>query len=181
MLIRVGYEMVFDIPTPVPMLLMLALRPERAPSVRRPGGLRVEPEAPVVTFTDGFGNVCSRIVAPAGTLRLWDDAIVEDDGRSDVQAFGAASIRSRSCPRHPALPPGQPLLRGGPAHGGRVVALRRNAARLRRVQAICDWVHANIRFGYEHARTTKTAYETLARADGGLPRLQPPGAASAAA
>src|SRR5512133_1534587 len=90
MLIRVGYEMVFDIPTPVPMLLMLALRPERAPSVRRPGGLRVEPEAPVETFMDGFGNICSRIVAPAGTLRLWDDAIVEDDGRYDVQAFGAA-------------------------------------------------------------------------------------------
>jgi transglutaminase-like putative cysteine protease len=167
MLIRVGYEMVFDIPTPVPMLLMLALRPERAPSVRRPGGLRVEPEAPVVTFTDGFGNVCSRIVAPAGTLRLWDDAIVEDDGRYDVQAFGAA--------QHPVeeLPPDVlPFLLGSRYcevdQLTEVAWLLFGATPLgwARVQAICDWVHANIRFGYEHARTTKTAYDTLVERTG---------------
>src|SRR5512135_2525190 len=100
MLIRVGYEMVFDIPTPVPMLLMLAMRPERAPSVRRPGGLRVEPEAPVETFRDGFGNLCARIVAPAGTLRLWDDAIVEDHGQPDVVALDAPQHPVEELPTH---------------------------------------------------------------------------------
>ena len=29
-----------------------------------------------------------------------------------------------------------------------------------RVQAICDFVHQHITFGYEHARLTKTAWET---------------------
>ena len=28
-----------------------------------------------------------------------------------------------------------------------------------RVQAICDFVHDHIKFGYEHARPTKTAWE----------------------
>ena len=28
-----------------------------------------------------------------------------------------------------------------------------------RVQAVCDWVHANVRFGYAFARPTKTAYD----------------------
>ncbi len=28
-----------------------------------------------------------------------------------------------------------------------------------RVQAVCDWVHDHVRFGYEYARSTKSAYE----------------------
>src|SRR4051794_23555472 len=83
MLIRVGFEMVFNMPTPAPMLLMLALRPERDPWVRKPGGLRVEPEVPIDWFVDGYGNRCARMVAPAGRLSIRDDAIVEDSGRTD--------------------------------------------------------------------------------------------------
>src|SRR3954470_700317 len=89
MLIRIGFEMVFDVADRSPMLAMLATRPERDSTVRRAGGLRVEPAVPVTWFTDGFGNRCARLVAPAGTLRLWDDTIVEDDGLPDVVAPGA--------------------------------------------------------------------------------------------
>ena len=74
MLIQIGYEMIFEVPAPAPMMLMLALRPEREATVRRPGGMRIEPEVPVDWFLDGFGNRCARIVAPAGMLRIWDDA-----------------------------------------------------------------------------------------------------------
>ena len=59
MLIRIGYEMVFEVPAPAPMVLMLALRPEREATVRRPGGMRIEPEVPVDGFVDGFGNRCA--------------------------------------------------------------------------------------------------------------------------
>ena len=30
-----------------------------------------------------------------------------------------------------------------------------------RVQAICDFVHNHLKFGYEHARPTKTAWEAI--------------------
>src|SRR4051812_27927058 len=43
MLIRVGYELLFDVPAPVPMLLMLDLHPDRESTVRRFGGMRIEP------------------------------------------------------------------------------------------------------------------------------------------
>ena len=33
-----------------------------------------------------------------------------------------------------------------------------------RVQAICDFVHRHIAFGYEHARATKTAWEAYMKA-----------------
>src|SRR5436309_15874552 len=92
MLIRIGYELVFDVPARCPMMLMLDIRPERRPSVRRPGGLRVEPAVPVETFVDAFGNLCGRLVAPCGRLRLWDDLVVEDDGLADAVEPGARRL-----------------------------------------------------------------------------------------
>lgn len=56
MLIRIGFEIVFEVPALTPMLLMLGLRPEWDSSIRRPGGLRVEPELPVRFYTDSHGN-----------------------------------------------------------------------------------------------------------------------------
>src|SRR5262249_29876890 len=92
MLIRLGYEIAFEVPAPAPMLLILSLRPEREASVRRAGGMRLEPEAPLAWFTDGVGNRCARVVAPAGTRRIWADLSVEDDGRPDEQAPAAAQL-----------------------------------------------------------------------------------------
>ena len=46
---------------------------------------------------------------------------------------------------------------GCPTSPGRCSGRRRSAGR--RVQAICDFVHQHITFGYEHARATKTAWE----------------------
>ena len=43
----------------------------------------------------------------------------------------------------------------------RLEAVREHAARDGRVQAICDFVHNHITFGYEHARVSKTAFEAF--------------------
>src|SRR5689334_19949083 len=70
MLIKIGFELVFDLPAPVPMLLMLHVHPEKLSVLRRPEQLIVEPEVPVRHYVDGFGNHAARISAPAGKLRL---------------------------------------------------------------------------------------------------------------
>src|SRR3954447_27042481 len=85
MLIHLGYELVFTPPAPVPMLLMLSVHPSRAPALRQPDRLRVDPPVPVQEFLDGFGNRCSRLVAPAGRVRLWGETVVEDSGAPDPQ------------------------------------------------------------------------------------------------
>jgi transglutaminase-like putative cysteine protease len=160
MLIRVGFEMVFEVPSPAPMLLVLGLRPEREASVRRPGGLRVEPEAPVDWYSDGYGNHAARLLAPAGRLVLWDDLIVEDSGRPDPVAPDAKQIpvqdlppeilvyllSSRYCEVDRLLDVAWRLFGGTPEGWARV-------------QAICDWVHGNVRFDYLSARPTKTAHD----------------------
>src|SRR6202048_2833342 len=49
-----------------------------------------ELSVPISPYRDVFGNWCSRIVAPAGRIRLWADGVVNDTGRPDSAAPWAA-------------------------------------------------------------------------------------------
>ena len=160
MLIRIGYDLLFDLPVAAPMTLMLSVRPERRPTFRKADDLMVEPYAPVTFFTDGFGNSCGRVVAPAGKVRFTADAIVTDHGQPDPVAYDAI--------QHPVqeLPPEclQFLLASRYCE---VDVLQNTAWQLfgntplgwGRVQAICDFVHNHIQFGYQFARNTRSAAE----------------------
>ena len=77
---------------------MLYLHPSRAAAVRRGEHLLVEPPVPVSEYTDVFGNRCGRLVAPAGPLRLWNDAIVEDNGLPDQQQPNAVQREIHDLP-----------------------------------------------------------------------------------
>lgn len=167
MLIRIGYDIVFESPVPVPMMLMLYTHPSRAGTMKKPEELRLDPDITVEEFTDGFGNRCGRIVAPAGQLRLWNDAIVEDSGQPDPVNWNAA--------QHPVpdLPPEtlQYLLGSRYCEVDRLSDIAWNLfgqtqPGWARVQTICDWVHSNIRYGYEYARSTKTAYDVYTERNG---------------
>ncbi len=167
MLIRIGYEIVFDSPAPVPMILMLYTHPSRAGTLKKPEQLKLDPEISVQEFTDSFGNLCGRIVAPAGHLKLYNDAIVEDSGQPDTANWNAAQLAvpdlpaetiqyllgSRYCEVDLLSDIAWDLFGQTPPGWGRV-------------QAVCDWVHANIRYGYEYARPTKTAYEVYSEKTG---------------
>jgi transglutaminase-like putative cysteine protease len=160
MLIRIGFEMLFEIPAPTPMLLMLGLRPEREASIRRPGGLRVEPQAPVHWYTDGFGNRPARLLAPAGRLILRDDLIVEDDGRPDLVVPDARQVPVQDLPHEVLVY----LLSSRYCEVDRLIDIAWSLfggtpEGWARVQSVCDWVNRNIRFDYQSARPTKTAHD----------------------
>jgi transglutaminase-like putative cysteine protease len=160
MLIRLGYDLQFEVPAPAALLLLLFVHPSRSADLRRPDRVRVEPAVPVEEFTDTFGNRCGRLLAPAGTLRLWNDTVVEDSGAPDAVVPDAV--------QHPVeeLPPETlPYLMSSrycevDRLGDAAWALFGNTPLgWGRVQAVCDWVHGNVRFGYPFARPTKTALE----------------------
>jgi transglutaminase-like putative cysteine protease len=167
MLIRLGYEIGFDLPAPTPMLLLLHVHPSRGATLRSPDQVRVEPPVPVEEFTDPFGNRCGRIAAPAGPLRLWNDTLVEDSGRPDPVCPEAAQhpveqlppevlpflLASRYCEVDRLSDIAWNLFGQAPLGWGRV-------------QAVCDWVHDHVRFGYEFARPTKTAYDAYTERQG---------------
>src|SRR5271166_2159442 len=83
MKIRFGYELVYTCSQPVPMILMLHAHPSRIPDLLSPDILVTEPGVPLDMYTDGFGNSCTRIVAPAGGIRLRADGLIHDDGLLD--------------------------------------------------------------------------------------------------
>ncbi len=160
MRIRAGFEITYDCPAPVPMVLMLSVHPSRRGDLETPDLLHTDPPQDVRQYIDGFGNICTRIMAPAGRMTLSSDFVIRDTGLADPQSPNAIQhpvdelpddvlvylLGSRYCETDRlsniawslfgSIEPGWP-----------------------RVQAIVDYVHQHIRFGYEHARATRTALE----------------------
>lgn len=167
MLIRIGCELVFGLPAPTPMLLMLFTHPSKAGMLREPERLRTEPEIPISVFHDTFGNRCGRILAPAGTLRISNEAVVEDSGEPDRTAPAAIQHPVEALPYETL----QYLL------GSRYCEVDRfsdiawslfgqTPPGWPRVQAVCDWVYQNVRFGYEYASPTRTAWDVYTERTG---------------
>ena len=75
MLIRLGYEIIYDCPQPTPMLLTLNVHYTRVSDIVVPDHLNTSPSVPITGYRDGFGNWCTRIVAPKGEIRLSADGL----------------------------------------------------------------------------------------------------------
>ncbi len=160
MLIQVGYELILGVPSPTPTLLKLYLHPSYESKVKYAAQLRTEPETPIEEFIDSFGNRVGRLVLPAGQVRLWHEAIVEDSGQPDIVNWNAQQHPVQDLPVE-VLPY---LLASRYCEVDRLSEVAWNLfgqipPGWAQVQAICDWVHSNIQFGYEYARPTKTAYD----------------------
>jgi transglutaminase-like putative cysteine protease len=160
--IRAGYELIYEFPQPTPLILTLNIHYSRASDLVRPDNLITIPSVPATSYRDGFGNWCSRLVAPQGTLTLTADATVRDSGLPEQALPNAWQHNVQDLPEETLVfllgsrycetdrlsdiawklfsntPPGWP-----------------------RVQAICDFVHNHITFGYEHASPTKTAFDAF--------------------
>jgi transglutaminase-like putative cysteine protease len=158
MQIRVGYELVYVCPQPTPMLLTLNLHYTRASHVVVPDHLITHPSLPLTAYRDSFGNWVTRILAPAGETRLTADALLNDDGALDPVFPNAQQHSVQSLPEETLL-----FLLGSRYCDTDLLSdmawrlFEKTPPGWARVQAICDFVHAHITFGYEHARSTRTA------------------------
>ena len=92
MLIRLAYDIQFDIPAPVAVVAMLNVHPSRAHDLLEPDELQTEPRLRNTYYLDGFGNRCTRFVAPQGQLRLFNSTLVRDSGRPDETDWSAREI-----------------------------------------------------------------------------------------
>ena len=84
MLIKIGFEIEFELPGPTPMILMLYVHPSRQADLRTEEKIHVEPGISLHDFIDLYGNRGARLLAPAGDLRLSLEAMIEDDGAPDA-------------------------------------------------------------------------------------------------
>lgn len=165
--IRFGYELAFSCAQPMPMILMLHAHPSRIQDLLQPDSLSTQPQVPLELYRDGFGNTCTRLVAPAGGIRLTTDALIHDSGVPDPVFPDAQEHPVESLPQETLV-----YLLG--SRYCETVQLMSDAWRLfghlapgwSRVQAICDFAHQHIAFGYHFARPTKTATEAYTERQG---------------
>ena len=160
MKIRVGYELIYDFPQPTPVIMVLGTHFSRASDVVTPDYLTTSPSVPIFHDRDTFGNWCSRIRAPAGRMRLSADGVVRDPGLPDPVVPAAIQHTVQDLPPDTLLY----LLGSRYCETDRLsdiawTLFEKTPPGWARVQAICDFVHHHIRFGYEYARPTKTAWE----------------------
>jgi transglutaminase-like putative cysteine protease len=160
--IRVGYELIYDCPQPTPMILTLNIHYSRASDLVIPDHLTTNPPVPMVAYRDGFGNWCSRIVAPPGRIRIASTAVVRDTGEPDITFPSAWQHPVQELPEETLVF----LLGSRYCDTDRLSETAWNLFGQTplgwpRVQAICDFVHNHISFGYQHARATRTASEAF--------------------
>ncbi len=160
--IRVGYELIYECPQPTPMILTLNVHTSRVPDLVVPDVLTTDPPVPLSTHRDCFGNRCTRLVAPVGRIKISSMGVVRDSGARDEVAPGAEQHPVPDLPEETL-----PFLLG--SRYCETDLLSQTAWNLfgsfrpgwARVQAICDFVHRHLLFGYPYARPTKTAWEAF--------------------
>ena len=161
MQIRVGYELIYNFPQITPMILALNIHYSRASDIVIPDFVTTDPAIPIGGYRDGFGNWCTRLVAPAGRFVIKTDALIRDSGEPDkifpnaiqhaVQDLPEDTLvfllGSRYCDTDLLSQTAWDVFGQSPLQGWA------------RVQAICDFAHNRIKFDYTQARPTRTANE----------------------
>ena len=160
MLIRVGYDIVFEHPVATPIVAMLYLHPSCQAAIRRDEYLLIDPDVRVTGYVDGFGNRCGRFTSPAGRIRLWNDAVIEADDEADRQEPSAEQREIQDLPDDVL----EFLIASRYCEVDRMVVLAwqifgTTLPGWPRVQRVCDFVHRHLKFDYLQARNTRTAYE----------------------
>jgi transglutaminase-like putative cysteine protease len=165
--IKAGYEIAYDCPGPTPMLLVLSIHPSRIPDLLTPHRIVFDRDVVPYDYVDGFGNTCTRIIAPPGRTTISIDFVIDDPGTTDIIAPDARQhditelpndalvflLGSRYCETDRLSDIAWSLFQGTPPGWARV-------------QAICDYVNDRILFGYEHANPTATAWDSYSARKG---------------
>ncbi|MEO4045377.1 transglutaminase family protein [Hoeflea sp. CAU 1731] len=158
MFIRIGYEITIESRADTVLILALSPHPGFDGRVIGSSVVQTEPDLPLQTFFDTFGNRLTRLRAPTGRLTLSSDCVVEVDGKPDAFDWTAQQhdvgdlppetlqflTASRYCDADSLAPEALRLFGSTPPGWARV-------------QAICNHVHNHLTFGYGFGRPTKTA------------------------
>jgi transglutaminase-like putative cysteine protease len=160
MLIRAGYEISFTADIDTPMIAMLSVHPSRNRDLRTAHRVVASRDVPTYEYVDAYGNICTRLTVPQGDLTLSCDFTIEDSGEPDRQSPDAVQhmvsdlpddvlvylLGSRYCDTDRLGATAWDLFGSIPPGWGRV-------------QAIVDYAHHRMTYGYQHARNTRTAWE----------------------
>ena len=153
MLIEAGFDIAFECPAQTPMLLQLNVHPSRDADLFTPDRIASDPPLAMRVYLDLFGNRVTRVDVPAGLVTFSNRFVIHDLGEPDETPPDVRTTPIADLPDEALLFLVSSRYRDsdkladfawsrfGKLSGGTQV-----------VQAICDFVHAKIRFSYADAR-----------------------------
>ena len=162
MLIEAGYDIAFDCPANTPMLLQLNVHPSRDADLLTPDRIVSDPPLAMRSYLDHFGNRVARVEVPAGLVGFSNRFIIHDSGEPDEAPPDAEMTPIADLPDDVLLflvpsryCDSDKLADFSWSRFGRI------SCGYRRAQAICDFVHAKIRFNYPDASSTRCASDSM--------------------
>ena len=160
MQIRLGYNIELEISKPMALVALLNVHPSREADLLEPDVVQIFPAVHTEEYFDGFGNRCVRFLAPQGSVRLSNSTLIEDSGDPDPIPWHAEQVPIERLPAEVL----QFLIASRYCEVDRLSGLAwqlfgNTPEGWPRVQAILDWVHSEVCFGYQFARSTKTALD----------------------
>jgi transglutaminase-like putative cysteine protease len=156
--LQIGFELLYECPQWVPMVLLVNVHFSRSADMAIPDLLTTEPAIPFTAYRDAFGNWCTRLIAPPGQLKLRANGVVRDEGRLEQAVPDAMQHSVEDLPEETLV-----FLLGSRycdtdlLSGTAWQLFACTPPGWARVQAICDYVHNHIAFNYNNARSTRTA------------------------
>ena len=160
MKIQAGFDIIYECSQPTPTILLLTVHPSRQHDLPTPQRIIFDPPVDAADYVDGFGNVCTRFLAPPGLFRMRSDFIVLDSGEPDPVVPNAPQIPVQDLPTETLV-----FLLGSRYCDTDLMAdtawslFKDTPPGWPRLQAICDYVHRRLTFGYGYASSTRTARE----------------------
>ncbi len=154
-----GCQLVFEASAPTPLILMLRPRSGAGQWVAREEYV-LQPSLPIVEYTDSYGNLCQRLVAPQGSFRVQATACVETADQIDVQA-GATFVPVQDLPEATL----QFLLPSRYCQSDQLGDLAQKlvmeaAPGYDQVEAIRSWIQTQIEYRYGSSDASTSAVET---------------------
>ena len=167
MLIRAGYDIAFTTTQPVPLLANLSVHPSRNRDLRTAQRIMTTPDVPIYDYVDAFGNICTRLTIPTGGITISTGFVIEDSFEPDLVVPGAQQVPIEKLPDEILVY----LLGSRYCETDRLSEIAWSlfggtAPGWARVQAIVTYVHERIRFDYQTARPTKTAWDAHEEREG---------------
>lgn len=160
MLIRTGFDIAIGVNQPTAFMMMLSVHPDQRDKLRATHAMRFSPELASRDYVDRFGNTVTRMLAPAGVTTVSLSTVVETSGEPDPVVPDAAEVPPDQLPADALVY----LLGSRYCETDRLSDLAwwlfgNSPTGWGRVAAICDYVHDRIRFDYQLARSTRSAWE----------------------
>ena len=156
-----GCELLLHTDQPTPVILMLRPRSGLGQWILQEE-YKLEPMTPIVEYTDSYGNLCQRLMVPAGDFQVYTTVCVETADAIDVE------------PEAPFIPvedlPEDVLQFLLPSRycqsdqlgdlANQIVDLERSA--YEQVRTICDWIHTQVEYQYGTSDASTSAIDTVA-------------------